>query len=52
MALTGAVAAAVVALAVLGALIVYSRFAKRKNVPKYIYWMTMVAGGFLIMSFL
>jgi hypothetical protein len=39
-------------LAVLGALIVYSRFAKRKNVPKYIYWMTMVAGGFLIMSLL
>ena len=37
-------------LAVLGALIVYSRFAKRKNLPKDIYWMTMIAGGFLIMS--
>ena len=39
-------------LVVLCALIVYSRIAKQKNMPKLIYWITMVAGGFLLMSLL
>ena len=39
-------------LVVLGAIIWYSRMAKQKNVPKVIYWMTMIAAGFLLMSLL
>ena len=37
-------------LAVLAALVAYSRVAKRMKVPKPVYWITMVAGGFLLMS--
>ena len=39
-------------LALLGALILYSKVAQTKNVPKPIYWITLVAGGFLLMSML
>lgn len=37
-------------LGVLAALVVYSRVARRIEVPKPVYWITMVAGGFLLMS--
>ena len=37
-------------LAILAALVVYSRVAKRMKVPKPVYWITMIAGGFLLMS--
>ena len=39
-------------LALLGALLVYSKVAQTKNVPKPVYWITLVAGGFLLMSML
>ena len=39
-------------LALLGALLVYSKVAQNRNVPKPVYWITMVAGGFLLMSML
>ena len=39
-------------LALLGALLVYSKVAQNKNVPKPVYWITLVAGGFLLMSML
>ena len=37
-------------LAILGFLAAYTRLAKRMKIPKPVYWMTMVAGGFLLMS--
>lgn len=37
-------------LVILAALVVYSRVAKRMKVPKPVYWTTMIAGGFLLMS--
>ena len=37
-------------LAILGFLVAYTRLAKRMKIPKPVYWMTMVAGGFLLMS--
>lgn len=37
-------------LVILAALVVYSRVAKRMKVPKPVYWITMIAGGFLLMS--
>ena len=36
--------------AILAFLVLYSRVAKRMNIPKPVYWITMVAGGFLLMS--
>ena len=39
-------------LALLGALFVYSKVAQTKNVPKPVYWITLIAGGFLLMSML
>jgi len=39
-------------LVLLAAIIAYSRMAKRRNVPKVIYWTTMIAAGFLLMSLL
>ena len=36
--------------AILPFLIFYTRVAKRMNIPKPVYWMTMIAGGFLLMS--
>jgi len=36
--------------AVLAFLVLYTRLAKRRNIPKPVYWTTMVAGGFLLMS--
>ena len=39
-------------LGLLGALLVYSKLAQTKNVPKPVYWITLVAGGFLLMSML
>ena len=37
-------------LAVLAGLIAYSQLAKRRNVPKPIYYATLIAGGFLLMA--
>ena len=37
-------------LAILGFLLAYAKLAKRIKIPKAIYWITMVAGGFLLMS--
>ena len=37
-------------LAFLAALVVYSRVARRMKLPKPVYWTTMIAGGFLLMS--
>ena len=39
-------------LAVLAALLVYSQIAKQNNVPKPIYYATLIAGGFLLMALL
>ena len=39
-------------LVLFGALLVYSKVAQTKNVPKPVYWITLVAGGFLLMSML
>jgi|TARA_X000000950_G_scaffold166988_1_gene203923 hypothetical protein len=39
-------------LAVLAGLIAYSQLAKRRNVPKPIYYATLIAGGFLLMALL
>ncbi len=36
--------------AILAFLILYTRAAKRMNIPKPVYWITMIAGGFLLMS--
>ncbi|GIR51033.1 MAG: hypothetical protein CM15mP60_0940 [Alphaproteobacteria bacterium] len=36
-------------LAILGFLLAYTKLAKREN-PETRYWITMVAGGFLLMS--
>jgi hypothetical protein len=36
--------------AILAFLILYTKTAKHKNIPKPIYWITMIAGGFLLMS--
>ena len=36
--------------AILAVLILYTRAAKRMNIPKPVYWITMIAGGFLLMS--
>lgn len=37
-------------LAILAFLVAYTRLAKRMKIPKPVYWMTMIAGGFLLMS--
>ena len=37
-------------LAILAFLVAYTRLAKHMKIPKPIYWMTMIAGGFLLMS--
>ena len=37
-------------LAILGFLLAYTKLAKRMKIPKPVYWITMVTGGFLIMS--
>ena len=37
-------------LAILAFLVAYTRLAKRMKIPRPIYWMTMIAGGFLLMS--
>ena len=37
-------------LAILAFLVLYTRVAKRVNIPGPIYWTTMIAGGFLLMS--
>ena len=37
-------------LAILAFLVAYTRLATRMRIPKPVYWMTMVAGGFLLMS--
>ena len=37
--------------AILGFLLFYTRVAKRMKIPKPVYWITMIAGGFLLMSF-
>ena len=37
-------------LAILAVLILYTRVAKRMKIPKPVYWITMIAGGFLLMS--
>ena len=39
-------------LAILGALVFYGRVARHRNVPKPVYWITLIAGGFLLMSML
>ena len=39
-------------LAILGALLAYSKAAQTKNVPKPVYWITLITGGFLLMSML
>ena len=37
-------------LAILGFLLGYAMLAKHVKIPKPVYWITMVAGGFLLMS--
>ena len=37
-------------LAILSFLLAYTKLAKRMKIPKSVYWITMVAGGFLLMS--
>ena len=37
-------------LVILGFLLAYTKVAKRMKIPKVVYWITMVAGGFLLMS--
>ena len=37
-------------LAILGFLLGYTRLAKQMKIPKPIYWITMVAGGVILMS--
>ena len=37
-------------LAILGLLLGYTKLAKHVKIPKPVYWITMVAGGFLLMS--
>ena len=37
-------------LAILGFLLGYTKLAKHVKIPKPVYWITMVAGGFLLMS--
>ena len=37
-------------LAILAFLVAYTRLAKRMKIPMPVYWMTMIAGGFLLMS--
>jgi|GEM_PF-1476285 hypothetical protein len=37
-------------LAILAFLVLYTRVAKRVNIPGPVYWTTMIAGGFLLMS--
>jgi len=37
-------------LSILAFLVLYTRVAKRMNIPRPIYWTTMIAGGFLLMS--
>ena len=37
-------------LAILAGLILYTRVAKRMKIPEPVYWITMIAGGFLLMS--
>ena len=37
-------------LAILAFLVAYTRVARRMKIPKPVYWMTMIAGGFLLMS--
>lgn len=46
----GDIAHYIAPLAILAALVIYSQVARRKKVPKPIYWVTMIAGGFLLMS--
>ena len=36
--------------AILAFMVLYARIAKRMNIPKPVYWITMTAGGFLLMS--
>ena len=36
--------------AILAFLVAYTRLAKRMKIPRPVYWMTMIAGGFLLMS--
>ena len=37
-------------LTILAFLVAYTRLAKRMKIPRPVYWMTMIAGGFLLMS--
>ena len=37
-------------LAILGFLLAYMKLARQMKIPKPVYWITMVAGGFLLMS--
>ena len=37
-------------LAILSFLLAYTKLAKHMKIPKLVYWITMVAGGFLLMS--
>ncbi|MEC8552787.1 MAG: hypothetical protein VXY93_20000, partial [Pseudomonadota bacterium] len=37
-------------LAILSFLLAYTKLAKHMKIPKPVYWITMVAGGFLLMS--
>jgi len=46
----GDIAHYIAPLAILAALVIYSQVARRKKVPKPVYWVTMIAGGFLLMS--
>ena len=36
--------------AILACLILYTRIAQRMKIPKPVYWITMIAGGFLLVS--
>ena len=36
--------------AILAFLLLYTRVAKRMKIPRPVYWITMIAGGFLLMS--
>ena len=40
----------VASLAILGFLLAYTKLAKCMKIPKPVYWITMVAGGFFLMS--
>ena len=37
-------------LAILGCLLAYTTLARQMKIPNPVYWITMVAGGFLLMS--